>query len=357
MSDINIEQVQIQLGGGARAFALSNVNLRIKHGEFIVIIGGSGTGKSTLLRAIAGLEEISSGKIWIGDRRVDQLPPAKRGLAMVFQNYALYPHMTVAENIAFSQRLAGKRRADVAHQVEEVAKRLQIEQLLDSRPSELSGGQRQRVAIGRAIVRNPEAFLFDEPLSNLDTGLRNHLRIELLQLHRQLAVTSLYVTHDQVEAMTLADRIVLLSAKGVEQIGSPKELFEFPENLYVAKFIGTPSINLLPASLVRQKWSSWGLSRRPPDDEVEVVGFRPRRASLADAGHIRGEVALVERLGDTGYVHIRIEGEATPLIVTARDCELKEGQSVGIQLDTDRLLYFDRAGNRIKSSEPEESLQ
>jgi ABC-type sugar transport system ATPase subunit len=356
MSDITLQDVHIKLGKGDRVFTLDDVNINIKEGEFIVIVGGSGTGKSTLLRSIAGLENIHSGRIMIGDRRVDKLPPAKRGLAMVFQNYALYPHMTVEENIGFSLKLAKVKKEESDLAVMNAAERLQIDHLLARRPAELSGGQRQRVAIGRAIVRNPEAFLFDEPLSNLDTGLRNHLRIELLQLHRQLGVTSLYVTHDQIEAMTLADRILLLSTEGVEQIGTPEELFEFPENLYTAKFIGTPSINLLSAQLIRNRWAGQGHGWKLPD-AADVVGFRPRRAQLSDNGHIRGEISLVERLGDTGYVHIRIEDEDEPIVVTARSFDFDEGDNVGVDLDMEHLLYFDAAGNRMKSAEREARMK
>ncbi|MEO1596480.1 MAG: ABC transporter ATP-binding protein [Pseudomonadota bacterium] len=356
MSDIRLEDVHIRLGSGDRVFTLSGVNVHINQGEFIVIVGGSGTGKSTLLRAIAGLEDVHSGKIRIGDKRVDSLPPAERGLAMVFQNYALYPHMTVEENIGFSLRLARVRKSDIANRVREAAERLQIDHLLERKPAELSGGQRQRVAIGRAIVRDPEAFLFDEPLSNLDTGLRNHLRIELLQLHRQLGVTSLYVTHDQIEAMTLADRIILLSTDGVEQIGTPEELFEFPENLYTAKFIGTPTINLLSASGLREKWRTDETGRILPES-ADTVGFRPRRAKLADEGHLRGEIALIERLGDTGYVHINVEGEDDPVIITARRFDIAEGDNVAIELDMDFLLYFDESGNRMKTVEEEARLR
>ncbi len=350
MSDIQLQDVHIRLGSGERVFNLKDVNINIRHGEFIVIVGGSGTGKSTLLRAIAGLEDIFSGQILIGDQRVDQLPPAKRGLAMVFQNYALYPHMTVAQNIGFSLRLAGVNKKAIEEQVEEAAMRLQIDHLLERKPSELSGGQRQRVAIGRCIVRNPQAFLFDEPLSNLDTGLRNHLRIELLQLHRQLGVTSLYVTHDQIEAMTLADRIVLLSTNGIEQIGTPEELFERPRNLYTAKFIGSPSINLLSAPLVREKWAAGADGWNVPD-AAHTIGFRPRRATLAADGHLRGEVSLIERLGDTGYVHVKVDGATDPIILTVRDFGMNEGDIAGIRLEMDELLYFDEAGERLTQPE------
>jgi ABC-type sugar transport system ATPase subunit len=350
MAGIRLEDVTIQLGQGDRLFTLAGINLDIEQGEFVVIVGGSGTGKSTLLRAVAGLEDIQSGEIWLGDRRIDQLPPAKRGLAMVFQNYALYPHMTVAENIGFSLRIARKSRSAIAIEVAKAAQRLQVDHLLERKPAELSGGQRQRVAIGRAIVRNPTAFLFDEPLSNLDAGLRNHLRIELLQLHRQLGVTSLYVTHDQTEAMTLADRIILLSAKGIEQIGTPEELFERPENVYAAKFIGTPTINMLPAALVRKLCADRASEWRLPE-AADWVGVRSRRAHFAEDGHIRGTISLIERLGDTGNVHVAIDGETDPFILTVREFNIREGQSLQIKLDVDTLLYFDRAGNRIKTTD------
>jgi ABC-type sugar transport system ATPase subunit len=346
MADIRLEKVSIRLGHGSRTFTLSDLDLHIKQGEFIVIVGGSGTGKSTLLRAVAGLEEISDGAIWIGDRRIDKMPPAQRGLAMVFQNYALYPNMTVAENIGFSLRLARRSKADIAEQVLKTARRLQIDHLLARKPSELSGGQRQRVAIGRAIVRNPQAFLFDEPLSNLDTGLRNHLRVELLSLHKQLGVTSLYVTHDQVEAMTLADRIVLLSTTGVEQIGTLDELFESPRNAFVAKFIGTPAINLVSSQLVREAWAANGSDGRL-SDAVVTIGFRSRRARLADVGHLRGSVILVERLGDTGYVHVKLESQADPVVITVRNAKVVPGENVSIELEMDHLLFFDAAGNCI----------
>ena len=348
MSHIRLQDVSIRLGKGDKSFCLGGVNIDIRRGEFVVIVGGSGTGKSTLLRAIAGLEDISGGQIWIGEQRVDTLPPAQRGLAMVFQNYALYPHMTVAENIGFSMKLAKLPRPRIAEAVMQAATRLRIEKLLERKPAELSGGQRQRVAIGRAIVRSPAAFLFDEPLSNLDTALRNHLRIELLMLHRQLGVTSLYVTHDQIEAMTLADRIVLLSPQGVEQIGTPEELFESPANLYAAKFIGTPTINLLPASLLRPRWPAMADGWVLPD-AVATVGFRPRRARIADQGQIKGQIALVERLGDTSYVHIEIEGVPTPVIITVRQLAVREGDQVGLDLELDSILYFDSEGKRLKS--------
>ena len=356
MSDIRLCDVSIRLGHGERSFNLSGVNLDIRHGEFIVIVGGSGTGKSTLLRAIAGLEDISGGEIWIGEQRVDTLPPAKRGLAMVFQNYALYPHMTVAQNIGFSMKLAKAPRKRIHEAVTQAAERLRIENLLERKPSELSGGQRQRVAIGRAIVRNPAAFLFDEPLSNLDASLRNHLRIELLMLHRQLGVTSLYVTHDQIEAMTLADRIILLSPQGIEQIGTPADLFEAPKNLYVAKFMGTPGINLLPAAMLRPSWQAMAGSRPLPAAAI-TVGFRPRRARIVDQAPLRGRITLVERLGDTSYVHIAVGEVPTPIIVTARQLTAREGDAVGLELEADRILYFDQQGGRLEPSIPAGAVQ
>lgn len=248
MTDIRLKQVAIRLGQGDKHFAINDVDLHIQEGEFVVLVGPSGSGKSTVLRAIAGLEEISQGEIWLGDQRVDQIPPMQRGLAMVFQNYALYPNMTVAQNMGFALKLSGVSKSQINERIQNVAKMLKIEHLLQHKPKELSGGQRQRVAIGRAIVRQPKAFLFDEPLSNLDASLRNHMRIELLNLHRELGATMVYVTHDQIEAMTLADRIVLFSTNGLEQVGTPDTLFHRPHNRYVAEFIGSPKMNILPAT-------------------------------------------------------------------------------------------------------------
>ena len=225
--------------------AIDDVSLEIAHGEFMVFVGPSGCGKSTLLRMIAGLEDISSGELRIDDRLANDIEPAKRGLAMVFQSYALYPHMTVRDNMAFSLKLAGRGRAEIDAAVRRAAQTLQIEHLLDRKPKALSGGQRQRVAMGRAIVRDPKVFLFDEPLSNLDAKLRVQMRTEIKRVHQMVKTTTVYVTHDQVEAMTMADRIVVLNAGRIEQFGSPLELYDRPDNLFVAGFIGSPRMNFI----------------------------------------------------------------------------------------------------------------
>ena len=247
MADVILKGITKSFGA---VDVLKGVDLTVEHGEFVVFVGPSGCGKSTLLRLIAGLETVSSGEVQIAGVDVTHVPPARRGVAMVFQSYALFPHMTVAENISFGLRLARKPQAEIDQQVRKVAETLQITPLLDRRPKQLSGGQRQRVAIGRAIIRNPKVFLFDEPLSNLDAALRNQMRIEIARLHAELGATMIYVTHDQVEAMTLADRIVVLNGGVIEQVGTPMELYSRPRNTFVAGFIGSPKMNFLHGTIV-----------------------------------------------------------------------------------------------------------
>lgn len=285
---------------------LSDVSITIDAGEFVVFVGPSGCGKSTLLRMIAGLEEISAGQLHIDGKLMNNTHPAKREVAMVFQSYALYPHMTAAQNIGFSLKLAGLPKADIAKQVGEVADTLQIVELLGRKPADLSGGQRQRVAIGRAIVRNPKIFLFDEPLSNLDASLRVHMRLELERLHNKLNSTMIYVTHDQVEAMTLADKIVVLSGGGVQQIGTPINLYQQPENQFVAQFIGSPSMNILPAELGEDGIVRCLGSTLPDLPIVEdatpgpvSVGVRPEHLSQSQAGKfiIKTDLSQSELLG------------------------------------------------------------
>jgi multiple sugar transport system ATP-binding protein len=255
MASIALQGVAKTYPGKEAQYILRDVGFTIEDGEFVVLVGPSGCGKSTLLRMIAGLEEISAGDISIAGERVNDTPPSKRGLAMVFQSYALYAHMTVFDNIAFGLKLARVPKAEIEASVQAVAKMLQMEHLLGRRPPQLSGGQRQRVAIGRAIVRKPRAFLFDEPLSNLDAALRADMRVEIARLHKSLGATMVYVTHDQVEAMTLADRIVVLGPAGVQQIGAPMHLYHKPANVFVAGFIGSPKMNLVPATLERRAWT------------------------------------------------------------------------------------------------------
>jgi lactose/L-arabinose transport system ATP-binding protein len=313
---------------------IKGVDIEIAPGEFCVFVGPSGCGKSTLLRMIAGLEEITGGDLEIGGRRVNDLDPADRGAAMVFQTYALYPHMNVARNMGFGLRMNGVPRGEVEKRVREAARILRIEELLERKPKQLSGGQRQRVAIGRAIVRDPAVFLFDEPLSNLDAELRVATRLEIAKLHRQLGgATMIYVTHDQVEAMTLADRIVVLRAGEVEQVGPPMELYHRPANLFVAGFIGSPKMNLV--AVEPHEAGGRVLARLPDGRELAIAGDGAARARTlgvradqlrpapdAAAAPLAGEVAVVERLGDADYAWVRMpwdqelvarfEGGATP---------------------------------------------
>jgi ABC-type sugar transport system ATPase subunit len=314
--------------------AIKGVDLTVRKGEFCALLGPSGCGKSTLLRLIAGLEEPTSGRIEIAGRDVTMEEPSARQIAMVFQSYALYPHMSVAENIAFSLEAAGVAKATRTARAAEVAKLLQLDALMTRRPAELSGGQRQRVAIGRALVRNPKVFLFDEPLSNLDALLRVQMRIELSNLHRDLGATMIYVTHDQVEAMTMADKIVVMNGGEVQQIGGPMDLYENPANRFVAGFIGNPAINFLPGAAL-------GLSS--PE-----VGLRPEHIQLVPepGAALSGAVRLVERLGNQTLVHV-----ATPVgmvcVQGGGRLSAAVGDSVGLAFDVDQALHFDENGRRM----------
>jgi multiple sugar transport system ATP-binding protein len=325
---------------------IKGVDLDIKHGEFIVFVGPSGCGKSTLLRLIAGLEEITSGELHIGSRRVNDLPPKDRSVAMVFQSYALFPHMSVRDNVAFGLKIANAPKAEIDAKVAEAARMLKLEPLLNRKPSQLSGGQRQRVAIGRAIVRRPEVFLFDEPLSNLDAALRVGTRAEIAKLHRDLGATMIYVTHDQVEAMTLADRIVVLEAGEVRQFGSPLELYHHPRNRFVAGFIGSPKMNFIDVTVTKSGKDSLTVTNpalgsitvpvAPGDtrrDDKAVLGIRPEHVSLAPArgGGIGAQVSLVELLGHQTYVESVLEG----------------GQGLAALLDGSNILKF---GDALKLS-------
>ena len=299
---------------------LQHVDFTIEDGEYLVLVGPSGCGKSTLLRCIAGLEEISGGELWIGERRVDQLAPRDRDVAMVFQSYALYPHMTVRQNMGFGLRVAKRPQAEIDAAVQGAAKMLELEPLLDRYPGQMSGGQRQRVAMGRAIVRRPSVFLFDEPLSNLDAALRHHMRVELKRLHRRLETTIVHVTHDQVEALTLADRILVLNAGIVQQLGSPRELFDRPANTFVAQFIGSPSMNLLPAVLedsqVRVEGVSGQLDAAAHGGFADlaagafILGVRPTdfdvTAADASSTGLVGTVDVVESLGAEALLHLEV---------------------------------------------------
>jgi multiple sugar transport system ATP-binding protein len=353
----------VRLSGAMKAFGpvevLKGIDLDIADGEFVVFVGPSGCGKSTLLRAIAGLESLTAGSIEIGDRRVDGVPPSERGIAMVFQSYALYPHLTVRENMGFALKLAGRPKAAIAAAVAEAARILDIDHLLDRRPRDLSGGQRQRVAIGRAIVREPQVFLFDEPLSNLDAALRVRMRYEFAALHRTLGTTMIYVTHDQVEAMTLADRIVVLNGGEVEQVGTPAELYDEPATRFVAGFIGSPTMNLLPATLVENRPGGAIVrlangqevaTARDPDGRVAgtplTLGVRPDHLSPTALGNrLSGTIRLVESLGSVHHVHVVVEGLAEPLVTSlpARP----DGAVLALGFEPHRAHLFDIDGHAL----------
>ena len=352
MSAIDIRGVSKRFGNTP---VLHELDLTVVAGEFLVLVGPSGCGKSTLLRLIAGLEDVSAGEIRIGGRRVNELPPKARDIAMVFQSYALYPHMSVADNMAYSLRLRRTPAAEIARAVGAAAGKLGLEALLARKPKALSGGQRQRVAMGRAIVRKPGAFLFDEPLSNLDARLREHMRAEIKKLHRELGATSIYVTHDQIEAMTLADRIVALNGGRVQQIGSPLELYDRPANLFVAGFIGSPAMNMFQAHLERAGGIPMlthdafriALARdlQLPDGAALTVGIRPEHIVLG-TGPIRGTVDLIEPTGLGTIVHLTLGGTAIKAFNLERQ-PLTIGGEVQLDLPLSRLHLFDHAGTRV----------
>jgi len=331
MTALSLEKVCKSFG---TVDVLTDISLEVQPGEFIVFVGPSGCGKSTLLRAIAGLEDVSAGTIRIGGKDVTLTPPARRGIAMVFQSYALYPHLDVEGNMTLGLKQAGEDRATIADRVSLAAKMLNLEPYLTRRPAELSGGQRQRVAIGRAIVRKPELFLFDEPLSNLDAALRMATRVEIARLHRQLGASMVYVTHDQTEAMTLADRIVVLRDGRIEQIGSPMDLYNDPANQFVAGFLGAPSMNFLAAG--------------PLGAPGATLGIRPEHLRVVDRGRIAGTITHVERLGgDTNL----LVGTGTGETVTVRlfgQHDYRVDAAVAVDFD-DRFAYaFDGEGRRIR---------
>jgi len=345
---------------------INDIDLKIEDGEFIVFVGPSGCGKSTLLRMIAGLEEITEGEIYIDGVLANDLHASERGLAMVFQSYALYPHMTVERNLGFALKMAGMPKAEIAQRVTNAAEILQITHLLARKPKELSGGQRQRVAIGRAIVREPKVFLFDEPLSNLDASLRQNMRVELAKLHKELGTTMIYVTHDQVEAMTLADRIVLFNEGVVQQIGSPLDLYDNPANLFVAAFLGAPKMNLLDARLesahaqiAELRLANGAIvsaavnASRVSTGDIVKLGIRPEYLQLAtddDAGAVSAKVILIEHLGDQSLAYITIADAAEPLCMklSGRCCNLKYGDTIGIIFPLEHCLLFDQAGVAFK---------
>ena len=332
MGSITLQKVSKVFG---EAKVIPSIDLEIKDGEFVVFVGPSGCGKSTLLRLIAGLEDVSGGNIVIDGRDATEKAPSERGLAMVFQSYALYPHMSVRNNIAFPLKMAGVDKAEIDRKVADAARVLNLTDYLERKPRQLSGGQRQRVAIGRAIVRQPSAFLFDEPLSNLDAALRVNMRLEISELHQQLKTTMIYVTHDQVEAMTMADKIVVLNRGNIEQVGSPLELYHKPRNLFVAGFIGSPKMNFVKGQYAAQ----FG---------APTIGVRPEHVLLStESGDWKGKVMVAEHLGADTFLHVDVEGIGH---VTARgggDFPAKAGDAVYLTPDKTRIHRFNEGGLAI----------
>ncbi|MBO4699217.1 sn-glycerol-3-phosphate ABC transporter ATP-binding protein UgpC [bacterium] len=334
---------------------LKGINLAVKDGEFLVLVGPSGCGKSTLLRTLAGLETITGGNIRIGERIVNDIAPKDRDIAMVFQSYALYPHMTVRENMAFALKMRKMDKAEIDKKVEEAAQMLDITHLLDRLPKQMSGGQRQRVAMGRAIVRDPKVFLFDEPLSNLDASLRTQMRVELKKLHERLKTTIIYVTHDQVEAMTLADRIVVLNKGVIQQVGTPAELFDTPQNVFVAGFIGSPSMNLLELSAEKEGGNillnGENIKIKVPAKEgfgaeKIIVGVRPQDFVFGGGEpEITGTVEIVEALGRMSLIHAAVSENVKITVETEAEKARKYdiGGKIQLSLKHDRLHFFDAA--------------
>jgi multiple sugar transport system ATP-binding protein len=355
----------LELRGVVKRFGsaevIHGVDLAVADGEFVVFVGPSGCGKSTLLRMIAGLEAVSAGEICIDGEPVNEVPAAKRGLAMVFQSYALYPHMSVRKNLSFGLETMRAPRPEIARRVAQAAEILKIGELLDRRPGQLSGGQRQRVAIGRAIVREPRIFLFDEPLSNLDAELRVQMRVEINKLHRRLGVTMIFVTHDQVEAMTLADRIVVLRSGVIEQVGTPLELYNRPANLFVAGFIGSPRMNFLAGSV--EGSGSNGAEIRGPSGlrlsapageslrggEAVTIGVRPEHFVLAEpgAGMLVGEVQLAEHLGGETFLYVALQSGESIVVELPGQAAPASGERVGLDFDAGAAHVFGAEGRRV----------
>jgi multiple sugar transport system ATP-binding protein len=339
---------------------IKGIDLEVKDKEFVVFVGPSGCGKSTLLRLIAGLEDVTSGTIELDGRDITEVTPAKRDLAMVFQTYALYPHMTVRKNLSFALDLAGEKRPDVERKVAEAARILELGSLLDRKPKQLSGGQRQRVAIGRAIVRNPKIFLFDEPLSNLDAALRVQTRLELSRLHKELQATMIYVTHDQVEAMTLATKVVVLNAGRIEQIGSPLELYHHPANLFVAGFLGTPKMGFLQATVhavhasgVEVRFAAGTTLLIPRNSSALLVGqsvtigIRPEHLTLGVEGQVPVTTDVTERLGSDTFCHVNVDSGESLTVRVQGDCDVPYAARRYLTLNVAHCHLFDESGLSI----------
>ncbi|MDE8601388.1 sn-glycerol-3-phosphate ABC transporter ATP-binding protein UgpC [Marinomonas sp. RSW2] len=358
MASVKLNNIKKRFGD---VDVLHGIDLDIKDGEFVVLIGESGCGKSTLLRLLSGLEDITEGDLYIDGERVNGRSPAKRGIAMVFQSYALYPHMNVFKNMAFGLKIAGKDKAFVDNKVLEAAKKLKIDHLLDRLPRELSGGQRQRVAIGRAIVRDPKVFLFDEPLSNLDASLRVQTRVELGKLHQELKATVVYVTHDQVEAMTLGDKIVVMNKGRVEQVGSPLHLYHHPQTQFVAGFIGSPKMNFLSARVMEVGSESTQImlesgrmiSAAVDSSSLEKgahvqLGLRPEHMSVTcDENTLEGKITLVEHLGEQSYLYVDIQQEGEFVLKVDGDNQYQAGDNVTFGIKPNSLYLFNHQGNAL----------
>jgi multiple sugar transport system ATP-binding protein len=333
MGTISLKKVRKVFGDHV---IIPGADLEIKNGEFVVFVGPSGCGKSTLLRLIAGLEDLSSGNIAIDGKDISQSAPSERGLAMVFQSYALYPHMSVRNNIAFGLKMAGVPQAEIDSKVAKAAATLNLTDYLDRKPRQLSGGQRQRVAIGRAIVRQPQAFLFDEPLSNLDAALRVNMRVFIMQLHKDLGATMIYVTHDQVEAMTMADRIVVLNKGVIEQVGSPLELYNNPDSLFVAGFIGSPKMNFVTGSQAARH-------------KAHTIGIRPEHIEIVEGKGIwSGKIVLAEHLGADSFLHVDANDVGRLVVRAPGEYRGKEGSAIALKPDMSRLHCFDDNGRVIR---------
>jgi lactose/L-arabinose transport system ATP-binding protein len=351
MARVELQHVSKSFGSTE---VVHDVSLSIAEGEFAVFVGPSGCGKSTLLRMIAGLEETSEGDVFIGDRNVTDEEPADRGVAMVFQSYALYPHMTVSDNVSFGLRMTHRPKAEIAEKVARAAKILRLEEYLQRRPAQLSGGQRQRVAIGRAIVRDPQVFLFDEPLSNLDAELRVQMRIELSKLHKMLGNTMIYVTHDQTEALTMADRIVVLRAGRIEQIGAPIDLYQNPDNAFVAGFIGSPRMNFLAGTACADgKIAVAGVTIDSPvsaplePGKVVQFGLRPEHLDEPQGIELEASVEFVEMLGATSYVHATLATGET-IVAERRAAQPQAGDRLVLRFAPKSIRLFDAGGARIR---------
>lgn len=354
MASLTLSGVRKKFG---KVEVLHGIDLEVEDGEFVVFVGPSGCGKSTLLRVIAGLEDTNGGELLIGGDLVNDMTPRERGISMVFQSYALYPHMTVYKNMAFGLKVDGQTKEQIMQRIHDTAAKLQLDKLLDRKPGELSGGQRQRVAIGRAIVREPRVFLFDEPLSNLDASLRVQMRIEIARLQKMLNTTTVYVTHDQVEAMTLADKIVVLNDGRVEQIGAPMDLYHSPGNTFVAGFIGSPAMNLIPCTAVNQGETGVSLSldghalgaipySGTSTGDQMTLGIRPEHLSLEDNGglELEGTVVSVERMGDITHLYLSLRGDDLVTVAQQGDWNIPLGEKVKAYVKPKETHLFDTTG-------------